>query len=59
MDLSAKTDRELDQWIANYERAPGGTAQPVYRQLLEERARRSQTKQRLKPNFPTVALSMI
>jgi len=48
MDLSAKTDQELNQWIANHEHAPGGTARSLYGELLEERARRSQTKQRLK-----------
>ena len=47
MDLSAKTDKELDQWIANHERAAGGTARPLYHQLLEERARRSQAKHTL------------
>ena len=47
MDLETKTDKELDQWIVNYERKPGATALPFYRELLEERARRAQAKQRL------------
>jgi hypothetical protein len=49
MDLGAKTDSDLDQWIANHEGKPGGTALPLYRQLLEERVRRAQTKPGLKP----------
>lgn len=48
-DLSAKTDSDLNQWIANHEGKPGGTALPLYRQLLEERVRRAQTKPGLKP----------
>jgi hypothetical protein len=47
MDFDEKTDQEIDQWIINYERQPGGTALPFYRELLEERARRRQAKQRL------------
>ncbi len=49
IDLDAKTDRELDQWIANHERVARrtGTVQPLYRQLLEERARRTQAKHKL------------
>lgn len=47
MDLETKTDKELAQWIVNYERKPGATALPFYRELLEERARRAQAKQRL------------
>jgi hypothetical protein len=46
-DLSEKDDKELDQWIINHEREPGGTAKPRYLQLLEERARRTQAKQQL------------
>ena len=46
-DFSKKTDAELDQWIANHETARGGTAKPLFRQLLEERAERSQAKQKL------------
>lgn len=49
MDLSVKTDAELNQWIANHERRPGGTAAPLYRWLLEERVRRTQMKSDLKP----------
>lgn len=47
MDLQAKTDGELDQWIANHERGADGTGRPLYRQLLEERARRAQLTQKL------------
>jgi hypothetical protein len=47
MDLAAKTDDELDQWITNHEKQSGGTARPLYLKLLEERARRSQRTQRL------------
>lgn len=46
MDLAAKTDNEIEVWIRNHE-AKGGTSAPLYAQLLEERARRSQAKQRL------------
>ena len=49
-DLSTKTDKEIDQWIKNYEDVeahPGATALPFYRELLEERARRAQTNQKL------------
>jgi hypothetical protein len=47
MDFHDKTDKDIDQWIANYERQSGGPALPFYRELLEERARRAQAKQRL------------
>lgn len=47
MDFSTKSDKEIDQWIANHERAPGGTSKPLYRELLEERARRAQDGQML------------
>ena len=47
MDLTAKTDGELNQWIANYESTNGGTKQTRYGELLEERARREQLKQKL------------
>jgi hypothetical protein len=47
VDLSKKEDAEVEQWIANHERKPGGTALPLYRQLLEERTQRTQAKQRL------------
>ncbi len=46
MDFDEKTDQQIDQWIINYERRDGGTALSFYRELLEERARRSQAKQR-------------
>lgn len=50
MDLSTKTDEELETRIKNYEDSnahPGATALPFYRELLEERARRAQAKHRL------------
>ena len=47
MGFEEKTDPQIAQWIINYERQPGGTALPFYRELLEERARRMQAKQRL------------
>jgi len=47
VDLTKKTDAELNQWIANHERIPGGAAKPLYLKLLEERARRSQATQKL------------
>ena len=47
MDLSAKTDGELGQWIKNHEGRAGGTQQPLYCELLEERARRGQAKRKL------------
>jgi len=50
MDLTAKNDPDLNRMIANYERKPGGVALPLYKQLLEERARRSQASQRLNPD---------
>jgi hypothetical protein len=46
-DFSAKSDPDLNQWIANYERKPGGTTEPFYHELLEEQARRAQAKQQL------------
>jgi len=46
MNLTAKTDKDLDQWIGSYEREHQ-TALPLYFELLEERARRSQVSQRL------------
>ena len=46
-DFSKKTDAELDRWITNHETARGGTAKPLFLQLLEERAERSQAKQKL------------
>lgn len=47
-DLTTRTDAALDQWIENYEKADGGTAKPLYRQLLEERARRADEREELK-----------
>lgn len=47
MDLTAKSNDGLNQMIANYEDKAGGAALPLYKQLLEERARRSQASQRL------------
>ena len=47
MGLETKTDKEIDQWIVNHEQKPGGAALPFYHQLLEERARRAQQKQKL------------
>ncbi|MDW9536258.1 hypothetical protein GOB07_09185 [Sinorhizobium meliloti] len=41
MNLSLKTDAQIDQWIANHE-IKGQTDTPLYFQLLEERARRTQ-----------------
>jgi hypothetical protein len=46
MDLTKKTDGELNQWITNHE-VKGATATPLYRQLLAERAQRAQLTQRL------------
>ncbi|RWN25284.1 hypothetical protein [Mesorhizobium sp.] len=42
-NLTEKTDTEIDQWIRNHEQK-GATSAPLYLQLLEERARRSQEK---------------
>ncbi len=44
--LESKTDAEIRNWIRNHEKA-GKTSAPLYLQLLEERARRSQLSQRL------------
>lgn len=44
--LESKTDSEIKIWIRNHEEA-GKTSTPLYLQLLEERARRSQSGQRL------------
>jgi hypothetical protein len=41
-----KSDSDIDEWIRNYE-AKKATSTPFYRQLLEERARRTQLKQLL------------
>lgn len=42
-DLAEKTDNQIDQWIHNHERK-GATGEPLYLELLEERARRSKQK---------------
>ncbi|MEA1071747.1 hypothetical protein [Sphingomonas sp. LY160] len=44
MDLSAKSEREIQQWIANHE-ANGETAAPLYGLLLQERVKRAQATQ--------------
>lgn len=44
--LPAKTDKEIENFIRNYEQK-GATALPFYHELLEERARRSQLKHKL------------
>lgn len=46
MDLTIKTDSEIETWIRNHENA-GKTAEPLYFELLEERVRRAQLKQKL------------
>ena len=47
-DLGSRSDVEIEQWIANHEKAPKGRERPLYAQLLEERARRADAKQLLK-----------
>ncbi|MDD2861474.1 MAG: hypothetical protein PHI71_10470 [Acidiphilium sp.] len=47
MDLSTKTDEQINQMIVNHERAPGGRNLPKYPILLEERARRTQLNHKL------------
>jgi hypothetical protein len=44
--LSDKSDKEIDNWITNHERA-SKTSLPFYFELLEERVRRAQCKQKL------------
>lgn len=39
IDLSDKTDQEIEQWVENYQRK-GATGDPFFKRLLEERARR-------------------
>ncbi|WP_334162660.1 hypothetical protein [Phenylobacterium sp.] len=46
MDLSVRSDREIAQWIFNYEEK-SATDQPLYHRLLEERARRGALKNKL------------
>lgn len=50
MDLAAKTDKDIDNWIRNHEDKKATTL-PLYHQLLEERVRRAQAKHKL--NFDT------
>ncbi|TPV98303.1 MAG: hypothetical protein USCAAHI_02263 [Beijerinckiaceae bacterium] len=45
-DLADKSDSEIEQWIRNHE-AKGATSVPFYRELLDERARRTQLKHTL------------
>jgi hypothetical protein len=45
-DLADKSDSEIEQWIKNHE-AKKATSIPFYRELLEERARRTQLKHTL------------
>jgi hypothetical protein len=49
VNLSDKTDAEIDQWIHNHERK-AATGAPLYLALLEERARRSQRQGHLDVN---------
>lgn len=46
MELTTKTDPEIETWIRNHEKA-GKTTEPLYLQLLEERVRRTQLRQKL------------
>ena len=46
MNVVAKSDQEIEQWIANYE-AKRQTDAPFFRELLEERAKRSSLKLKL------------
>lgn len=46
MDLTAKTELEIANWLKNHENA-GATTTPLYLALLEERVRRSKSTQRL------------
>lgn len=46
MDFSQKSDREIEVWIGNYEKA-GKTSDTLFIELLEERVRRSQIKHKL------------
>ena len=45
-DLSGKSDKEIERWIKNHEDR-NQQSQSLYRDLLEERARRAQSKQLL------------
>lgn len=44
--FASKSDFQIDTWIANHEEK-GRTTDPLYAELLEERARRAQLKQKL------------
>ncbi|MBB3956050.1 hypothetical protein [Novosphingobium sediminicola] len=46
MDFSTKTDRQIDQWIANHETSQATDA-PLYKTLLIERVGRAQLKQKM------------
>jgi hypothetical protein len=46
VDLTTKTDSEIESWIRNHENA-GKTSEPLYFGLLEERVRRAQLKHKL------------
>lgn len=54
--LSEKKDIEIDQWIRNHEQQ-GATSAPLYLQLLDERARRSQGKSHLRIDMSLELLS--
>lgn len=42
-EFAKKSDAQLDQWIENHEKK-AATGSPLYQELLEERARRGQSK---------------
>jgi hypothetical protein len=46
VDLTGKKASEIETWIKNHENAKK-TSEPLYLELLEERARRAQEKQKL------------
>ncbi len=46
MELTSKTNAEIESWIRNHE-AAGKTTAPLYRDLLEERVRREQLTHKL------------
>ena len=46
MELTTKTDPEIETWIRNHENA-GKTTEPLYLKLLEERVRRAQLRHKL------------
>ncbi len=55
-DLTAKSDAEIHQWILNHERAKA-TEKQLYKDLLEERARRSEGAGRLEIQKSLTALT--